>query len=97
MVLAGAFFDLLGVVVVVVIVGYVLGVHLTPQSLQRDHSHPAAQNCSMGAVLTKNQWSRPLPRPLIIPSVMRLATLADVRELIERHLPKQFRAKPTWR
>ena len=28
---------------------------------------------------------------------MRLVTLADVRQLIERHLPPQVRAKPTWR
>ena len=32
-------------------------------------------------------WSRPLPRPLVIPDVMQLRTLADVRELIEQHLP----------
>ena len=28
---------------------------------------------------------------------MRLVTLADVRELIEWHLPPQVRAKQTWR
>jgi hypothetical protein len=28
---------------------------------------------------------------------MKLKTLADVRDLIERHLPQHFRAKPTWR
>jgi hypothetical protein len=41
-------------------------------------------------------WSRPLPRPLVIPGVMTLATLADVRELM-RHLPRQAREKDTWR
>ena len=40
-------------------------------------------------------WSRPLPRPLIIPKVMKLTTLADVRELMQ-HLPKDYRAKSTW-
>ena len=42
-------------------------------------------------------WSRPLPRPIIIPDVMELSTLADVRALIEKHLPKEYRSKFTWR
>ena len=41
-------------------------------------------------------WSRPLPRPLIIRGVMQLSTLADVRELL-RHLPDGHRERPTWR
>src|SRR5262249_8769991 len=36
-------------------------------------------------------WSRPLPRPLIIPDV------ADVRGLIEKHLPAEYRSEFTWR
>jgi hypothetical protein len=28
---------------------------------------------------------------------MELATLADVRILVEKHLPKEYRAKFTWR
>ena len=40
-------------------------------------------------------WSRPLPRPLTIPTVMDLVTLADVRALLG-HLPKETRAKSTW-
>jgi hypothetical protein len=28
-----------------------------------------------------------LPRPIIIPDVMELETLADVRSLVEKHLP----------
>ena len=27
---------------------------------------------------------------------MKLSTLADVRALVERHLPQQYRRKPTW-
>jgi hypothetical protein len=28
---------------------------------------------------------------------MKLSTLADVRDLVEKHLPAQYRHKPTWR
>jgi len=42
-------------------------------------------------------WSRPLPRPLIIPDVLTLETLADVRALVEKHLPAEYRSKFTWR
>jgi hypothetical protein len=42
-------------------------------------------------------WSKPLPRRLVISTVMQLATLADVRALIDRHLPAQTRNKATWR
>ncbi len=41
-------------------------------------------------------WSKPLPRPLVIPTIMTLKTLADVRELM-RHLPPEHRQRPTWR
>jgi len=41
-------------------------------------------------------WSRALPRPLVIPGIMTLKTLADVRELIEKHLPTETRKKATW-
>jgi hypothetical protein len=45
----------------------------------------------------RHDWSRPLLRPLSIPMVMQLETLADVRTLIDKHLPAQLRAKPHWR
>jgi hypothetical protein len=41
-------------------------------------------------------WSRPLPRPLVIPKVMTLKTLANVRTLL-RHLPDSHRNRSTWR
>ena len=46
--------------------------------------------------MPRPDWSRPLPRPLLIPDVMTLTTLADVRELL-RHVPKERRALDTWR
>jgi hypothetical protein len=46
--------------------------------------------------LPRPNWSRPLPRPLEIPSIMTLKTLADVRELL-KHLPKGHRERSTWR
>jgi hypothetical protein len=45
--------------------------------------------------LPRPNWSRILPRPLTIPTVMDLITLADVRALLG-HLPKERRAKSTW-
>jgi hypothetical protein len=41
-------------------------------------------------------WSRRLPQSLVIPDVMTLSTLADVRELM-RHLPADHRERQTWR
>ncbi len=46
--------------------------------------------------MPRPNWSRALPQPLVIPSVMTLRTLADVRELM-RHLPEDRRARSTWR
>ena len=41
------------------------------------------------------KWSQPLPRPITIPQVMTLKTLADVRKLIG-HIPKVRRQLSTW-
>ena len=46
--------------------------------------------------MPRPNWKRPLPRPLKIPSVMTLKTLADIRELVERHLPAECRERETW-
>jgi 2-keto-3-deoxy-L-rhamnonate aldolase RhmA len=46
--------------------------------------------------MPRSNWSRPLPRALVIPTVMTLRTLDDVRELM-RHLPEENRSKATWR
>jgi len=41
---------------------------------------------AMSALRKRPDWSRPLPRPLVIPTVTTLRTLTDVCDLIERHL-----------
>ena len=46
--------------------------------------------------MSRPNWSRALPRPLVIPKIMTLKTLADVRTLM-RHLPEDRRARSNWR
>ncbi len=46
--------------------------------------------------MSRPNWSRLLPQPLLIPDVMILATLADVRVLMQ-HLPADRRERSTWR
>jgi len=41
-------------------------------------------------------WSRALPRPLVIPTVMMVKTIADVR-MLPRHLPEDRHEWHTWR
>ena len=41
-------------------------------------------------------WSQPLPQSLVIPGLMTLATLADVRTLLD-HVPAEHREKENWR
>jgi hypothetical protein len=47
------------------------------------------------AALKRPAWSTPLPRPITIPQVMTLTTLADVRKLIGQ-VPKERRQLSTW-
>ena len=44
----------------------------------------------------RTDWSRPLPQSLVIPGLMMLRTLADVRTLLG-HLPVEHREQENWR
>jgi hypothetical protein len=46
--------------------------------------------------LPHHNWRRPLPGPIVIPKIMTLSTLEDVRALVHRHLPAEYREKQTW-
>jgi hypothetical protein len=48
------------------------------------------------SVLAYHNWRRPLPKPIVIPRIMKLETLKDVRALVHRHLPAEYRSKQTW-
>ena len=64
---------------------------------KRPRSRKASKASKQTIMLRKRaDRKRPLPRPLVIPDVMTLTTLADVRELM-RHLPEDRRARPAWR
>ena len=46
--------------------------------------------------MSRPNWSRALPRPLVIPDVMTLTTLDDVRTLMG-HLPEDRLQRQMWR
>jgi hypothetical protein len=49
------------------------------------------------ATISCENWQRPLPRPIVIPNVMTITTLADMRTFVSEHLPGEYRTKQTWR
>ena len=54
------------------------------------------KGCVRGSRVARPNWSLRLPRPLKIPTVMTLTTFADMRELVEGHLPAECRERETW-
>jgi hypothetical protein len=46
--------------------------------------------------VSRARWSLRLPQTLVIPDLVTLTTLADVRVFIAQHLPEPFRDRPHW-
>ena len=65
--------------------------------MQRGQPRYVVSLARASSLRKRADWSRRLPRPIVIPNVMTLKTLADVRALIERHLPAGHRENRTWR
>ncbi len=69
---------------------------LRAPEVKEEQKDPSSHERYRGAVSRPN-WSRPLPKLLIVSGVMRVATLNDVRVMIERYLPVPSRAGEMWR
>ena len=72
---------------------------LTAPEVEEEQKDPTSRERSYrgAASLPRPNWSRPLPKLLIVSGGMTAATLNDVRVMIERHLPAASRAKEMWR
>jgi hypothetical protein len=46
--------------------------------------------------VARPDWARKLPRQMTVAGVIKLTTLGNIRDLIDRHLPKEFKNKDTW-
>jgi len=68
---------------------------LRAPEVEEEQKDPSSNERYRGAVSRPN-WSRLLPKLLIVSGVLRVATLNDVRVMIERHLPVPSRAGEMW-
>jgi hypothetical protein len=71
---------------------------LMAPEVEEEQKHPSGRERSYrGAASSPGpDWSRSLPKLLIVSGVITAATLNDVRVMIERHLPAASRAKEMW-
>ena len=69
---------------------------LTAPEAEEEQKDPTSRERSYGG-LPRPNWSRPLPKLLIVSGVLTAATLNDVRVMIERQLPAASRANEMWR
>ena len=65
--------------------------------VEEEQNDPGSHEGFYRGAVSRPNWSRPLPRLLIISGVMTAATLNDVREMIERHLPVASRTNEMWK
>jgi class 3 adenylate cyclase len=69
---------------------------LKAPQVDEEQKDPSSHERFYRGVSSRPDWSRPLPKLLIVSGVMTVATLNDVRLMIERHLPVASRANEMW-
>jgi hypothetical protein len=67
---------------------------LDAPELEKEQTDPSKPRTR---AVSRPNWSRPLPKLLIISGVTTVTTLNDVRVMIERHLPVASRANEMWK
>jgi hypothetical protein len=67
----------------------------TPE-IEEEQKDPSSHERFYRGAPSRPNWSRPLPKLLIVSGAMTMATLNDVRVMIERHLPVASRANEMW-
>jgi class 3 adenylate cyclase len=70
---------------------------LTMLEIEEEQKDPSRRELFYRGPSSRPNWSRPLPKLLIVSGVMTVATLNDARVMIERHVPVASRANEMWR
>jgi class 3 adenylate cyclase len=72
-------------------------VTLTLSEMDEEQEDPSSRELFYRGPSSRPNWSRPLPKLLIVSGVMTVATLNDARVMIERRVPAASRANEMWR
>jgi hypothetical protein len=72
-------------------------VTLTLSEMDEEQEDPSSRELFYRGPSSRPNWSRPLPKLLIVSGVMTVATLNDARVMIERRVPGASRANEMWR
>jgi hypothetical protein len=70
---------------------------LTMLEIEEEQKDPSRRELFYRGPSSRPNWSRPLPKLLIVSGVMTVATLNDARVMIERRVPAASRANEMWR